>query len=181
MPANSSQTQLFDSRSFATPIYQALFALRSPYGKEMKQLDKEGKKYKEYLTHLKEQKNQAVELYTYISTWGLLRLKAEEKALNKDNKLSPSERQKKSLHDIAKISQSGKLETVEAFFLCLDRISQGKNEDEKAVFSSSKGLEELMKLDTEEYLGLTGLSLVIAQEFSFWANAVYHDISGEDN
>jgi hypothetical protein len=28
-------------------------------------------------------------------------------------------------------------------------------------------------------LGLTGLGLVLAQEFSFWATAVYHDIKGE--
>ena len=34
-------------------------------------------------------------------------------------------------------------------------------------------------LDTDTYLGLTGLALEIAQEFSFWANTVYHDISGE--
>jgi hypothetical protein len=36
-------------------------------------------------------------------------------------------------------------------------------------------------MDLEGYLGLTGIGLAIAQEFSFWANAVYHDISGEDN
>ncbi|MFM6063652.1 MAG: hypothetical protein ACKPAE_14815, partial [Microcystis panniformis] len=30
----------------------------------------------------KEQKNQALELYTYLSTWGMMRLKAEETTLN---------------------------------------------------------------------------------------------------
>jgi hypothetical protein len=93
-----------------------------------------------------------VELYTYLSTWGLLRLKAEEDAL----------------------SQEGKKEVVKEFFDCLEKISS-QNE-----IAKSNGLDRLMGLGVEEYLGLTGLGLALAQEFSFWATAIYHDVSGGD-
>jgi hypothetical protein len=128
----------FDPRSIATPVYEALSELRS----SPKQDD----------LRLKEQKNQAVELYTYLSTWGMMRLKAEEQAL----------------------SQEGKKQVVKKYFQCLERLSGITD------LSNGKGLETLKKLSTDEYLGLTGLGLEIAQEFGFWATAVYHDISGED-
>jgi hypothetical protein len=35
-------------------------------------------------------------------------------------------------------------------------------------------------MDVEEYLGLTGLGLALAQEFSFWTTAIYHDVKGEE-
>jgi hypothetical protein len=50
---------------------------------------------------------------------------------------------------------------------------------EKQNLSGQQGLETLKKLDTDEYLGLTGLGLALAQEFSFWATAIYSDIKGE--
>jgi hypothetical protein len=128
----------FDPRTIATPVYEALDGLR----KQPNQDD----------TRLKEQKNQAVELYTYLSTWGMMRLKAEEKAL----------------------SQEGKKQVVRKYFECLQRLSGISN------LAADEGLNELKKLNTDEYLGLTGLGLALAQEFSFWANAVYHDISGDD-
>lgn len=127
----------FDPRTITTPIYEALDGLRSQPNQDD--------------TRLKEQKNQAVELYTYLATWGMMRLKAEEKAL----------------------SQVGKKQVVKKFFECLETISGVQN------LSSEQGLIVLKKLDTEEYLGLTSLGLAIAQEFSFWAAAVYHDIKGE--
>lgn len=127
----------FDPRTITTPIYDALNKLRSQPNQNE--------------TKLKEQKNQAVELYTYLATWGMMRLKAEEKAL----------------------SQTGKIEVVQKFFECLEEISKVAN------LSTDNGLTVLKELDTEEYLGLTGLGLAIAQEFSFWAAAVYHDITGE--
>lgn len=127
----------FDPRTIATPIYEALNNLRSlPHQDE---------------TRLKEQRNQAVELYTYLSTWGVMRLKAEEKALN----------------------QEGKKQVVRKFFECLQQVSGVAN------LAHEQGLTTLKNLDTDEYLGLTGLGLAIAQEFSFWATAIYSDIPGD--
>jgi len=119
------------------PVYAALSQLRAQPNQDE--------------ARLKEQKNQAVELYTYLSTWGMMRLKAEEQAL----------------------SQEGKKQVVRKYFECLQEIT-GRND-----LVGGDGLNTLKNLDTEEYLGLTGLGLAIAQEFSFWATAVYHDIKGE--
>lgn len=128
----------FDPRAIATPVYEALSQLRSqPHQDD---------------TRLKEQKNQAVELYTYLSTWGMMRLKAEEQAL----------------------SQEGKKQVVRKYFECLQEISGIQN------LAGNSGLNVIKELSTDEYLGVTGLGLALAQEFSFWATAVYHDISGED-
>lgn len=128
---------MFDPRTLSTPIYEALDNLRSQPNQDD--------------TRLKEQKNQAIELYTYLATWGMMRLKAEEKAL----------------------SQEGKKQVVKKFFECLENLSGIKD------LTASTGLNILKKLDTEEYLGLSGLGLAVAQEFSFWAAAVYWDIKGE--
>lgn len=127
----------FDPRTIATPVYDALDGLR--------QLPNQDE------NRLKEQKNQAVELYTYLSTWGMMRLKAEEQALN----------------------QEGKKQVVKKYFECLESLSAVQN------LAGNNGLAVLKNLDTEEYLGLTGLGLALAQEFSFWAAAVYWDIKGE--
>lgn len=128
---------IFDPRTIATPVYEALSELRSqPHQDE---------------TRLKEQKNQAIELYTYLSTWGMMRLKAEEKALNQD----------------------GKKQVVKKFFECLQILSGVEN------LTEDNGLNVLKNLQTDAYLGLTGLGLALAQEFSFWAAAVYAGIEGE--
>jgi hypothetical protein len=126
----------FDPRTISTPVFDKLQELRSKTSGEK----------------LKEQKNQALELYTYLSTWGMLRLKAEETAL----------------------SQEGKKQVVKIYFDCLQEISKKPN------LANSQGLNTLKNLSTDEYLGLTGLGLEIAQEFSFWANAIYHDVNGVD-
>ena len=131
--------EIFDPRTIATPVYTALTELRTKPGQDE--------------TRLKEQKNQAVELYTYLSTWGMMRLKAEEKAL----------------------SQEGKKQVVKKFFECLEKLSDTPDLD----LAGDNGLKNLKDLDTESYLGLTGLGLALAQEFSFWATAIYHDIKGE--
>ncbi len=127
----------FDPRTIATPVFEALDGLR--------QLPNQDD------TRLKEQKNQAVELYTYLSTWGMMRLKAEEKAL----------------------SQEGKKQVVRKYFECLQQLSGVEN------LAGEQGLNVLKNLSIDEYLGLTGLGLTLAQEFSFWANAVYVGIEGE--
>lgn len=128
---------IFDPRTIATPVYEALSELRSqPHQDE---------------TRLKEQKNQAIELYTYLSTWGMMRLKAEEKALNQD----------------------GKKQVVKKFFECLQILSGVEN------LTEDNGLNVLKNLQTDAYLGLTGLGLALAQEFSFWAAAVYAGTEGE--
>lgn len=127
----------FDPRTITTPIYEALESLRN---------NNEGNR-----ELLKEQKNQAIELYTYLATWGMMRLKAEEKAL----------------------SQEGKKQVVKKFFECLEKLSCIEK------LADDQGLAVLKKLDVEAYLGLTGLGLALAQEFSFWAAAVYWDIKAE--
>ena len=127
---------VFDPRRIATPVYEALAELREQNNSNQ--------------SRLKEQKSQAVELYTYLSTWGMMRLKAEEQALNQD----------------------GKKDVVKKYFDCLQRLSGIQN------LSNNQGLKTLKDMDTDEYLGITGLGLAIAQEFSFWATAVYHDIKG---
>jgi endonuclease III-like uncharacterized protein len=127
---------IFDPRTLATPVYEALSDL-----KQHNQGDT-----------LREQKGQAVELYTYVSTWGLMRLKAEEEAQKKE----------------------GKKQIVVKFFDCLEQLSGHQH------LASRKGLETLKGLGVEDYLGLTGLGLAIAQEFSFWATAVYADIEFSD-
>lgn len=129
--------QSFDPRTMGKPVYEALQGLRTLPGQDD--------------ARLKEQKNQAVELYTYLSTWGLMRLKAEEAAL----------------------SQEGKKQVVKKYFECLEAISEQKK------LAGKDGLETLKNLDTDVYLGLTGLGLAIAQEFSFWATAVYVGVEGE--
>ncbi|WP_448534121.1 hypothetical protein [Parathermosynechococcus lividus] len=127
----------FDPRTIAKPVYQKLSEIHS--------------KAKDN-NRLKEQKSQAAELYTYLATWGLMRLKAEEEALN----------------------QEGKKDVVKAFFAVLESISGNKN------LANEKGLDTLKNLDTEEYLGLTGLGLQIAREFSFWTTALYAGIREAD-
>jgi hypothetical protein len=131
----------FDPRTIATPIYEALNELRALPNQDD--------------TRLKQQKGQAVELYTYLSTWGMMRLKAEETALPDKMK--------------------GKKQVVEKFFECLQELSGIAN------LANEQGLVTLKNLDTDEYLGLTGLGLALAQEFSFWATAIYSDIQGDSN
>ncbi|MBE9142331.1 hypothetical protein [Planktothrix mougeotii] len=121
----------FDPRTIATPVYEALSGLQTQYYNQNERLQ--------------EQKSQAVELYTYLATWGLMRLKAEETALNQD----------------------GKKDVVKKYFACLEELSGLTN------LANAEGLKILKNLNADEYLGLTGLGLTVAQEFSFWANAIY--------
>jgi hypothetical protein len=129
---------LLDTRAISSPVYSALDKLYKEQSGNRKRLD--------------EQKNQAVELYTYLSTWGLLRLKAEEKALKK---------------------QEGKKEVVEAFFKTLEELSGVEK------LSGPSGLATLAdptKVNAEIYLGLVGLGLQIAREYTFWATAIYSGV-----
>jgi hypothetical protein len=156
--------EIFDPRALAEPVYVSLSELRKIYDDALasKIITK-----KQRDSHLKKQKNQAVELYTYLSTWGLMRLKAEEMALNKKNINSDS-----TIKERVETEQYGKLEFIQAFFKCLNKlIPKAENKLE---------LEKLSTMDVDEYLGIMGLGLAIAQEFSFWAMAIYHDIKGEE-
>ncbi|REJ41927.1 MAG: hypothetical protein DWQ54_13505 [Microcystis flos-aquae TF09] len=129
----------FDPRTISNPVFTALQELSSATADNSRR---------------KEQKNQAIELYTYLSTWGMMRLKAEETAISKD--------------------KEGKREVVKIYFECLEEISNNRN------IANPQGLDTLKKLSTDDYLGLTGLGLEIAQEFSFWANAIYSDVESGD-
>jgi hypothetical protein len=165
--------ETFDPRTIGTEVYQALIKLRSPYDDNLKEnkIDKDT-----HQKHLKEQKNQAIELYTYISTWGLMRLRAEELALRKKTKKNEPPINELSIIQKAKRNQEGKREVIEVFFQCLEKLSDIQINN----INNDRPIDALVGLDTDTYLGLTGLALEIAQEFSFWANAVYHDISGEE-
>lgn len=123
----------YDPRSISTKVYTNLNQLQQD---TRSNIDK------------KEQKSQAVELYTYIATWGLLRLKAEETALNQDSKKA----------------------VVQCFFQTLGQIVFLDNKNELA---GKDGLNYLVKQDASEFLGLTGLALQVAREFAFWAEAIY--------
>lgn len=145
----------FDPRTIGKPVYQALQALRDEQEQNQRDEDKRKKR-------LKEQKNQAVELYTYIATWGLLRLKAEEKAISDDKK--------------------GKKQVVQEYFKCLEVLARDTTEatTEETRLLGVNGLSSLVDMELDDYLGLTGLGLALAQEFGFWATAVYWDIKGGD-
>lgn len=126
----------FDTRTISSPVYTTL--------KELKNNTTDD-------TTRKEQKNQSIELYTYLATWGLMRLKAEEQTL----------------------SQEGKQQVVRKYFQCLESISSQQN------LAGNNGLETIKNLTADNYLGLTGLGLQLAQEFAFWANAIYYDVTGD--
>ena len=168
--------ETFDPRTIGSEVYQALKDLRTEYDDDLKENKIDQSTHQK---HLKEQKNQAVELYTYLSTWGLMRLRAEELALHK--KTNSNEPSVENLTRIqkAKRNQEGKREVIHVFFQRLENLSDmkgKKDKEEQEIYT----IDDLVGLGTDEYLGLMGLALEIAQEFSFWANAVYHDISGED-
>lgn len=127
----------FDPRTISSPVYTTLKDLKNSTSED---------------TRKKEQKNQSIELYTYLATWGLMRLKAEEQAL----------------------SQEGKKQVVKKYFQCLESISSQQN------LAGNNGLETIKNLTADNYLGLTGLGLQLAQEFAFWANAIYHDVTGDN-
>ncbi|ALB39666.1 hypothetical protein AA650_03585 [Anabaena sp. WA102] len=137
----------YDPRTISTHVYQSLSNLQQDTINQAAQ---------------KEQKSQAVELYTYIATWGLLRLKAEEFAL----------------------SQNSKKDVVKCFFQILGKIAFPEKPDH---FLERQGLNNLTKrgdsesFNASEYLGLTGLALQIAREFAFWAEAVYPDVQPTHN
>jgi hypothetical protein len=171
--------QTYDPRSISSVVYSNLQKLKDETAPK---------------DH-KEQKGQAVEIYNYLATWGLLRLKAEEFALS-----SPSQLQKKKV--------------VECFFVSLQAIAfpEVKPQDKEPAQSASKtqsnqtiglkppprcpnepntiqtnasnkknhllgqeGLIYLTKkeLSASDYLGLMGLALQVAREFAFWAEAIY--------
>lgn len=133
----------FDPRTIGMPVYEALSELRSHYEKEERDKNKQKAIFQEVW-------GQSVEIYIYLSTWGLMRLKAEETALEK---------------------QPIKQKVVKTFFQCIQGFEAVENEDFSA--NNPQGLDALKKLAVEDYLGLTGLALALAKEFSFWASAVY--------
>jgi len=63
---------------------------------------------------------------------------------------------------------------VNEFFDCLQQVL-GQQQ-----LVNRQGLTTLTALEFEDYLGLTGLNLAIAQEFRFWTTAIYHDVRGGD-
>ncbi len=131
-PQSKEEITIFDPRSIATPVYERLSELRNTTTDQAK---------------LKKQKSMAQEIYTYLSTWGLMRLKAEETIL-----------------------KDGREDPIKKFFECLEELS-GK---------SNLSLDNLKNLSPDEYLGLTGLALEIAREFSFWVSAIYRDVEEDD-
>lgn len=129
----------YDPRTISILVYQSLNSLKQQTPSETEQ---------------KELKNQAVEIYSYIATWGLLRLKAEEFALSGD-------------------ANRNKREIVKCFFQTLGRLILPTTPD---ILTGDEGLNYLsnsQQLGASEYLGLTGIALQVAREFAFWAEALY--------
>jgi len=154
---------LGDSRSITIPVYDALYQLRQSYNQERENIGQDN-----YTKRLREQKSQAQELYTYLATWGLMRLRAEEMSRNAWER-PPREI---PLGKRAKNNQEGKREMLECFFQTLEKVAKKQN------LASSNGVETLRQMDSEDYMGLTGIALAVAREFSFWADAIYADIQG---
>ena len=98
------------------------------------------------------QKSQAVELYTFVATWGLLRLAGEIPALS-------NERQKQAV--------------VESFFRTLGELAFAEENPNPLAGTSRIDKLTHANMTASEYLGLTGFALKVAQEFSFWAEALY--------
>jgi len=127
-----NEVMIFDPRSLATPVYERLNQLRNETTNQAR---------------LQKQRSMAQEIYTYLSTWGLMRLKAEETIL-----------------------KDGREDPVKKFFECLQEITG----------QPDLSLDYLRNLSADEYLGLTGIALAIAREFSFWTSAIYHGVEGEN-
>ena len=134
------EPDLIDPRTMSAEVYRQLAELRSVSGSDRRRL--------------KDQYNQAVQTYTYLATWGLLRLKAEELAMTKE----------------------GWKDIVKVFFRTLEKLSNTSN------LSGSGGLATLSNqnsMSAETYLGLTGLGLKLSREFAFWTSAIYADVKAE--
>ncbi|MDY6940828.1 MAG: hypothetical protein SWY16_24620 [Cyanobacteriota bacterium] len=154
-----------DPRAITTPVYEALNDLRQSYNEAKNKGDISLENYEK---RLREQKSQTQELYTYLATWGLMRLRAEEMSRNAWDG-SPSEI---PLSQRATKNQEGKREAIECFFKCLEKVSKKRN------LADREGVQTLNELRTDDYIGLTGIALAVAREFSFWADAIYSDIRG---
>jgi hypothetical protein len=127
----------YDPRTISTKVYTNLKTVKDRTS-ESKDHDK--------------QKSQAVELYTFVATWGLLRLAGEVPALS-------NERQKQAV--------------VECFFKTLGELAfAGENPNPLLGTSRIETLTQA-NMTASDYLGLTGVGLKVAQEFSFWAEALY--------
>jgi hypothetical protein len=127
----------YDPRTISTKVYNNLKTVKDKTSKT-EDHDK--------------QKSQAVELYTFVATWGLLRLTGEIPALS-------NERQKQAV--------------VECFFRTLGELAFA--EETPNPLAETSRIEKLThsNMTASEYLGLTGFALKVAQEFSFWAEALY--------
>ncbi|MEC4982703.1 MAG: hypothetical protein SAJ37_00090 [Oscillatoria sp. PMC 1068.18] len=129
--------ELFDPREISKEVYHNLSRIRSEQNNNRQRL--------------KEQYSQSVELYTYLATWGMLRLKAEEFAPNPD----------------------GKRDAIIAYFRVLTAITDIRH------LLGENSLNTLIAMETEDYLGFTGLGLQVAREFAFWALVIYADVKAE--
>jgi len=128
----------YDSRSISAKVYENLSQLKQTVNN-----NKEAQK---------EQKTQLVEIYTYIATWGLLRLKAEESAL--ENKVY-------------------KQSVIKCFFKTLEELVYPKETGFLCGKEALKNLSNKQTLGSSAYLGLTGIALQVSREFAFWAEALY--------
>jgi hypothetical protein len=69
------------------------------------------------------------------------------------------------------ILKDGREDPVKKFFECLEKLSE----------KSNLSLDNLKSLSADEYLGLTGLALEIAREFSFWVSAIYDGVDVKED
>jgi len=176
----------YDPRTISSKVYSQLNQLNAKTSADDK----------------REQKGQAVELYNYIATWGILRLKAEEFALSQENKrkvvkcffqileeihfgsldkdLTPPQPTQSNQQAISvNKPKPPNLANPPIIIRRLNQPSQPSqptsNLPPVTTLIDKGGLDYLTQnnLSGSEYLGLTGLALEVAREFAFWAEAIY--------
>lgn len=125
----------YDLRTISTKVYTNL---------------SEVKKKKTKKEEHDKQRGQALELYTSVATWGLLRLAGEEAALS---------------------NEVEKQAVVRCFFETLGELAFPDEKPNPLVGASR--ISKLTQMNAAEYLGLTGFALQLAREFSFWTEALY--------
>ncbi|MGB3401198.1 MAG: hypothetical protein WBA77_00745 [Microcoleaceae cyanobacterium] len=169
---------IYDPRSISMKVYQNLTELKNNTPDTAQQ---------------KEQRTQIFELYSYVATWGLLRLKAEEVALNQESKQEVVKCFFKTLEQVAypekqttqeqQPTQQQQPITNQQSTLRRPNSPIRPNSSNQTTEESSETKISIAYLTnpakTADYLGLTGLALQVAREFAFWVDAIYPETKGK--
>jgi hypothetical protein len=155
----------YDPRSISMKVYQNLTELKNNTPDTAQQ---------------KEQRTQIFELYSYVATWGLLRLKAEEVALKQESKKEVVKCFFKTLEQVAYPEKQPTPITNQQSTVRKPNSPRRPNLPSQTTKESSETKISIQYLTnpakTADYLGLTGLALRVAREFAFWVDAIYPEI-----